>query len=124
MCVMFDYIRVLGILAVTRSFGDHGMKDFVTASPHLSEVDLSGSSQPYPFLILACDGVWDVLSDEEAVDLIMDTYVSQGGPFEEAAEMLVRTMPFSTEVKAYVSLSMIVYVHIVCTYRIFYVIVL
>ncbi|CAE7657497.1 PTC1, partial [Symbiodinium microadriaticum] len=82
--------RVLGILAVTRSFGDHGMKDFVTATPHLSEVDLSdSSSQPYPFLILACDGVWDVMSDQEAVDLLMESFVAKGGPFDGAAELLV-----------------------------------
>jgi serine/threonine protein phosphatase PrpC len=81
---------VLGILAVTRSFGDHGMKDFVTANPHLNTVNLStGDRAGSPFLILACDGVWDVLSDQEAVDMLMEEFKSRGGPFNDAAEMLV-----------------------------------
>ena len=46
--------RVLGILAVARSFGDHGMKDFVLAQPHICEVNLD--LKHHPFLILACDG--------------------------------------------------------------------
>lgn len=85
----YSYSRVLGILAVTRSFGDHGMKDFVVAAPHQSEVNLSACDQPFPFLILACDGVWDVMSDQEAVDMLMEEFVSKGGPFDNAAEMLV-----------------------------------
>eukprot|EP00968_Pinguiococcus_pyrenoidosus_P006878 scaffold453_cov243-Pinguiococcus_pyrenoidosus.AAC.4 len=50
--------RVLGILAVTRSFGDHGMKDFVSAEPETRRTVLSdsdkvgsgkrGSLQPVP----------------------------------------------------------------------------
>ena len=43
--------RVLGILAVTRSFGDHGMKDFVTANPYVSETSLNDCGD-VPFLIL------------------------------------------------------------------------
>jgi serine/threonine protein phosphatase PrpC len=79
--------RVLGILAVSRSFGDHGMKDFVIADPYLSETKL-GAYLHCPFIILACDGVWDVLSDQDAVDFVMDLYVKHG-PFEDAARLLV-----------------------------------
>lgn len=43
--------RVLGILAVTRSFGDHGMKDFVTANPYISEIALKDCGDT-PLLIL------------------------------------------------------------------------
>lgn len=80
--------RVLGILAVTRSFGDHGMKDFVTAQPHVVEVDISAHGH-CPFLIMACDGVWDVLTDQEACDLVLARMQSEGGPFEDAAKLLV-----------------------------------
>ncbi len=83
--------RVLGILAVSRSFGDHGMKDFVTADPHLTEVDLLELNNA-PMLIMACDGLWDVFSDQEAADMLLEEYRRQGNkPFEDAAEMLVET---------------------------------
>jgi len=81
--------RVLGILAVSRSFGDHGMKDFICASPHLSQACLNEHGD-CPFLVLACDGVWDVLTDQQAVDLILDKYLLSG-PFEAAAHLLVHT---------------------------------
>eukprot|EP00605_Chrysophyceae_sp_TOSAG23-4_P002884 GSChrysophyteH1.ASY1.ANO1.3179.1 assembled CDS len=81
--------RVLGILAVSRSFGDHGMKDFVSADPFMSEVDLTNVDAP--FLIIACDGVWDVFTDQEAVELIYEEYEKEGcAPFKYAAEMLVQ----------------------------------
>lgn len=80
--------RVLGILAVSRSFGDHGMKDFVIACPHYSEVDLMDCGH-CPLLILACDGVWDVLTDQEAADVLIEKYKKIGGPFDDAAELLV-----------------------------------
>ena len=81
--------RVLGILAVSRSFGDHGMKDFVTATPYITETYLKERGLT-PFLILACDGVWDVMSDQEAGDLILDKY-KELGQFEDAAKLLVQT---------------------------------
>lgn len=59
--------RVLGILAVSRSFGNQGMKEFVTSSPHVSETSLCSDCS---FLLLACDGVWDVFTDDEAVSFV------------------------------------------------------
>ncbi|CAM9875621.1 unnamed protein product, partial [Scytosiphon promiscuus] len=61
--------RVLGILAVSRSFGNQGMKELVTAVPYVSETSLSPDCS---FLILACDGVWDVFSDDDAVSYVTD----------------------------------------------------
>ena len=83
--------RVLGILAVSRSFGDHGMKDFVIADPYLSQTRLSDYKET-PFLILACDGVWDVMTDLEGAMLILEAFRNNGGPFEDAAKLLVRSV--------------------------------
>jgi len=60
--------RVNGILAVTRSLGDHAMKDYVIGDPHLTEVKLEPTDT---HVIIACDGLWDVASDQEVVDLVI-----------------------------------------------------
>ena len=88
--------RVLGILAVTRSFGDHGMKDFVCADPYMTHTNLVerqggvNNEEEVPLLILACDGVWDVLTDQEAGELILEHYFRIGAPFQDAGKLLVQ----------------------------------
>lgn len=79
-----SYNRVNGILSVTRAFGDHAMKEWVVCTPFQTETTLT---KDYTHLILACDGVWDVLSDQEAVDLIKDDQTSA----QEMAEKLLKT---------------------------------
>jgi len=63
--------RVNGILALSRSLGDSYLQPFVTYFPEVNFVDLSTGE--YRFLILACDGLWDVVSNEKAV-AIVDKY--------------------------------------------------
>ncbi|KAF2182012.1 protein serine/threonine phosphatase 2C [Zopfia rhizophila CBS 207.26] len=60
--------RVNGVLAVTRALGDAYMKDLVTGHPYTTETVIQADQDE--FLILACDGLWDVCSDQEAVDLV------------------------------------------------------
>lgn len=60
--------RVNGILAVTRSLGDIAMKDYVLGHPYTTETALQPTDQ---FMILACDGLWDVVSDQAAVNMGM-----------------------------------------------------
>jgi protein phosphatase PTC1 len=73
--------RVNGVLAVTRSLGDTSMKEFVVGAPYTTETELCDADE---FLVLACDGLWDVAGDQEVVDLIRDTSDAQ-----EAAETLL-----------------------------------
>ncbi|GAA6033307.1 hypothetical protein JCM8097_006684 [Rhodosporidiobolus ruineniae] len=61
--------RVNGVLAVTRSLGDSSMKEFVTGSPYTTETSIGPGDE---WLIVACDGLWDVCGDQEAVDIIKD----------------------------------------------------
>jgi serine/threonine protein phosphatase PrpC len=65
-----------------------------TATPYVSEttLDLCGDC---PLLILACDGVWDVFSDQEAADLLMERFSCEG-PFTDAAKYLVSTVTDSS----------------------------
>jgi len=60
--------RVNGVLAVTRALGDAYMKDLVTGHPYTTETVIQADQDE--FMILACDGLWDVCSDQEAVDLV------------------------------------------------------
>ncbi|KAI9003590.1 phosphatase 2C-like domain-containing protein [Gaertneriomyces semiglobifer] len=73
--------RVNGVLAVTRSLGDVSMKEWIIGSPYTTETVLTERDS---FLILACDGLWDVCTDQTASDLIRDVEDPQ-----KAAEMLL-----------------------------------
>ncbi|KAI8943083.1 hypothetical protein NX059_001114 [Plenodomus lindquistii] len=74
--------RVNGVLAVTRALGDAYMKDLVTGHPYTTETVIQADQDE--FLILACDGLWDVCSDQEAVDLVRGVHDPQ-----EASKKLV-----------------------------------
>ncbi|CAI0376563.1 unnamed protein product, partial [Linum tenue] len=58
--------RVGGVLAVSRAFGDRLLKQYVVADPEIQEEKVDSSLE---FLILASDGLWDVVTNEEAVDM-------------------------------------------------------
>ncbi|KAE8356701.1 phosphatase 2C-like domain-containing protein [Aspergillus coremiiformis] len=74
--------RVNGVLAVTRALGDAYLKDLVTGHPYTTETVIQPDSDE--FIILACDGLWDVCSDQEAVDLVRNVSDAQ-----EASKILV-----------------------------------
>lgn len=57
--------RVNGIIAVSRALGDHDLKPYISCKPFVSRKELNDSHQ---MLILACDGLWDVCSDDEAIE--------------------------------------------------------
>jgi serine/threonine protein phosphatase PrpC len=71
--------RVKGILALSRSLGDLEYKSetsvavrdqMITAFPEVrKEKIVPGETS---FLILACDGIWDCLSSQEAVNMVSD----------------------------------------------------
>lgn len=74
--------RVNGMLAVTRSLGDKFFDSLVVGNPFTTSVEITTDDR---FLILACDGLWDVIDDQEACEMIKDMDNS-----DEAAKTLVR----------------------------------
>ncbi|KAF9038302.1 protein serine/threonine phosphatase 2C [Hymenopellis radicata] len=80
--------RVFGTLAISRSLGDHlsyeglHLKELVIGTPYISRTELNGDDE---LCIIACDGLWDVLSDQEAVDLVRNVDDAQ-----KASELLVK----------------------------------
>ena len=66
MVTLFGTPRVMGFLAMSRALGDADMKPFVTCEPRIT-VGVLGREND--FAVLACDGVWDVLSPETVIRL-------------------------------------------------------
>ncbi|XP_052210301.1 probable protein phosphatase 2C 59 [Diospyros lotus] len=73
--------RVGGVLAVSRAFGDRLLKQYVVADPDIQEEKVDDSLE---FLILASDGLWDVVTNEEAVAMVK--------PIEEPEDAAKRLM--------------------------------
>jgi len=67
--------RVNGQLAISRAFGDHQLKapalpqDVVSNVPDITSTELTEQDM---FVILACDGIWDVLEDQDSVNLVLE----------------------------------------------------
>ncbi|XP_009768442.1 putative protein phosphatase 2C 11 isoform X2 [Nicotiana tabacum] len=60
--------RVGGVLAVSRAFGDKLLKPYVVADPEIQEEEIDGVD----FIIIASDGLWNVLSNKDAVAIVQD----------------------------------------------------
>ena len=77
--------RVFGILAVSRSFVDHSYKRYVTARPYITRTELSEDAE---FVVVACDGVFDVLSDEDVTRLVKTE--AKEGRLASCAEKIIQ----------------------------------
>lgn len=71
-----EFGRVNGNLALSRAIGDFEFKQnfslepeeqIVTADPEIIQHIISGEEE---FLVLACDGIWDCLSNQQVVDFV------------------------------------------------------
>jgi serine/threonine protein phosphatase PrpC len=58
--------RVEGILAMSRALGDSGLKPYISCEPRIVEGYLGNEND---YAVLACDGVWDVLTPDEATKI-------------------------------------------------------
>ncbi|RNF25682.1 putative protein phosphatase 2C [Trypanosoma conorhini] len=88
--------RVCGILAVSRALGDYEFKFngnrfianrelMVSNVADVRQINLTDSSK---FLLLACDGLWDVVENEEATQFVRDflSYTPDVGSSPEATK--------------------------------------
>jgi hypothetical protein len=73
----------MGKIAVSRALGSRNFKPFVSHDPDIYQLVLSEDDY---FLVLACDGIWDVISDQDASDIV---FASQDP--QSAASKLIKS---------------------------------
>ncbi|KAI4335261.1 hypothetical protein L6164_013925 [Bauhinia variegata] len=64
--IQWNGYRVLGVLAVSRSIGDRYLKPWVIPDPEVKFIRREKNDE---CLILASDGLWDVMTNEEACEI-------------------------------------------------------
>lgn len=75
--------RVMGTIGVTRGFGDHGLKaastgvnikPFLSSQPEVQSINLDSCNlTERDCIIVATDGLWDVVSDKTAANILRKT---------------------------------------------------
>lgn len=67
--IVYDgYDWRIGDLSVSRAFGDISNEPYISCEPDLFEYMVTSKDK---FLILGCDGIWDVMGNQEAVDFVL-----------------------------------------------------
>jgi serine/threonine protein phosphatase PrpC len=73
-------------LAMSRSFGDHCAAQVgVIAEPEVLEMNLSEQDK---FIVIASDGVWEFLSNNDVVRIVEPFYIQNSA--EKAAEAIIK----------------------------------
>ncbi|KAK6744650.1 hypothetical protein RB195_011398 [Necator americanus] len=93
-----EFNRVNGNLALSRALGDFVFKrnesippeeQIVTAYP---DVISENVTDDHEFIVLACDGIWDVLSNQEVVDFVRERLAEHRDPQTICEELLTRCL--------------------------------
>ncbi|XP_027160503.1 probable protein phosphatase 2C 9 [Coffea eugenioides] len=82
-----DVARVNGQLAVSRAFGDKNLKSHLRSDPDVTNASIEAETD---VLILASDGLWKVMSNQEAVDIARKIKDPQKGAKQLVMEALHR----------------------------------
>ena len=79
--------RVEGCLAVSRAIGDRMLKDYVSAEPEILERTITKDDA---FIIVATDGLWDVLSNQTVAQISCTVAKRSERGVQEVAEALAQ----------------------------------
>lgn len=61
-------------LSVSRSFGDLSSEKYISCKPDVFEYLITSNDK---FMVMACDGLWDVMENQEVIDFILKNKNSQ-----------------------------------------------
>ncbi|KAI7727634.1 hypothetical protein M8C21_003425 [Ambrosia artemisiifolia] len=82
-----DVPRVNGQLAVSRAFGDKSLKSHLRSDPAIQDTLVDSKTD---LLVLASDGLWKVVDNQEAVDIARKIKDPQRAAKRLVAEALKR----------------------------------
>ncbi|KAM3267195.1 putative protein phosphatase 2C 47 [Capsicum chacoense] len=88
-----------GVLSVTRALGDWDMKlprgssSPLIAEPEFRQIILNEDDE---FLIIGCDGIWDVMSSQQAVNLVRRGLKRHDDPEQCAKDIVMEALRLNT----------------------------
>ncbi|XP_017779249.1 PREDICTED: probable protein phosphatase 2C T23F11.1 [Nicrophorus vespilloides] len=93
-----EYNRVNGNLALSRALGDFTFKrnekkkpedQIVTAFP---DVEVHKINENWEFIVLACDGIWDVMKNEEVVAFVRENLAAGVEPEDICENLMMKCL--------------------------------